>query len=329
MKNSVGIIVNPESGRDIRRLTTMASTFDNNQKLNMLERLVMGLQSMGVERAYVMPDSFSMGQKTADTLKARGKLEMNISVIDIPLTGKPLDTVRAAEAFGELDVGIIVVMGGDGTNRLVFKSNRATPILPISTGTNNVFPYLIETTTAGIAAGVYIYGYAGDDAIQRRKFLRICRGDFEDIALIDVGIVDELFKGSRAVWDTKRVKEVFSTVARPEFIGLSSIAGYLDIVDFDSPCGAHVILGSKYTVKVPYAPGTVDSIGIDLYERMEPDREYVIDYGDFMLALDGERDIIVKNGDGTKVILGLDGPKVLNVSATLKSAVSRGIFKRG
>jgi len=174
----------------------MASTFDNNQKLNMLERLIIGLQSMGVERAYVMPDSFSMGLKTVDTLKARGKLHMNVSIIDIPLTGKPADTMRAAETFGEIDVGIIVVMGGDGTGRLVFKSNRSTPVLPISTGTNNVFPYLIETTTAGIAAGVYIQGYAGEDAVQRRKFLRIRREDSEDVALIDVGIVDELSKAA-------------------------------------------------------------------------------------------------------------------------------------
>ncbi len=37
-------------------------------------------------------------------------------------------------------------------------------------------------------------------------------------ALIDVGVEDELFKGSRAVWNTSKIKEVFSTVARPEFI---------------------------------------------------------------------------------------------------------------
>ena len=40
----------------------------------------------------------------------------------------------------ELNVSCIVTLGGDGTNRVVAKGCGSVPILPISTGTNNVFP---------------------------------------------------------------------------------------------------------------------------------------------------------------------------------------------
>lgn len=82
-------------------------------------------------------------------------------------------------------------------------------------------------------------------------------------------------------------------------------------------------------MKAPYAPGTIDDIGIDMYERMAADKGYGVDRGDFVLALDGERDIMVSKGDGTSVALDLNGPKVLNISVALEKAVSKGIFKRG
>lgn len=36
----------------------------------------------------------------------------------------------------------IVTLGGDGTNRAVAKESGAIPLVPISTGTNNVFPFM-------------------------------------------------------------------------------------------------------------------------------------------------------------------------------------------
>ena len=39
---------------------------------------------------------------------------------------------------------LIVTLGGDGTNRVVAKGCGNVPITPISTGTNNVFPKVVE-----------------------------------------------------------------------------------------------------------------------------------------------------------------------------------------
>ena len=51
----VGIIANPASGRDIRRLVTGASVFGNADKAGMVMRLLVGLGACGVPRVLLMP----------------------------------------------------------------------------------------------------------------------------------------------------------------------------------------------------------------------------------------------------------------------------------
>ena len=53
---AVGILANPASGRDIRRLVARASVFHIAEKCNMIVRLLFALGSVGVERAYMMLD---------------------------------------------------------------------------------------------------------------------------------------------------------------------------------------------------------------------------------------------------------------------------------
>ncbi len=54
----VGIIPNPDSGKDIRRSVAYGSVFDNNEKVNIVKRVILGLDSMGVEETAFMPDFF-------------------------------------------------------------------------------------------------------------------------------------------------------------------------------------------------------------------------------------------------------------------------------
>ncbi len=53
---SVGIIANPASGSDIRRLVSAASGFTIAEKTNIVRRLCLGMQVTGVNRVYLMPD---------------------------------------------------------------------------------------------------------------------------------------------------------------------------------------------------------------------------------------------------------------------------------
>ena len=52
----------------------------------------------------------------------------------------------------------MLTLGGDGTNRAFALGWRDAPLLPISTGTNNVFPRFVEATVAGAAAGLVASG---------------------------------------------------------------------------------------------------------------------------------------------------------------------------
>ncbi|MBT7876526.1 MAG: hypothetical protein HN738_00440, partial [Gammaproteobacteria bacterium] len=49
---NMGIIVNPFSGRDVRRVAARASTSDHHEKQQQVTRLVLGALSQGVEKIY-------------------------------------------------------------------------------------------------------------------------------------------------------------------------------------------------------------------------------------------------------------------------------------
>jgi predicted polyphosphate/ATP-dependent NAD kinase len=55
-------------------------------------------------------------------------------------------------------VDAIVVLGGDGTSRVVARSCGEIALCPLSTGTNNAFPSIREATVAGIATGLVVGG---------------------------------------------------------------------------------------------------------------------------------------------------------------------------
>jgi predicted polyphosphate/ATP-dependent NAD kinase len=55
-KNTVGIIANPVSARDIRRIISNASNLQTSERVNIVMRLLSTLFSCGVSDAYMMPD---------------------------------------------------------------------------------------------------------------------------------------------------------------------------------------------------------------------------------------------------------------------------------
>ncbi len=46
-----------------------------------------------------------------------------------------------------------MLLGGDGTMRAAVPGLGRTPMLALSTGTNNAFPIMLEATVAGVAVG--------------------------------------------------------------------------------------------------------------------------------------------------------------------------------
>ena len=115
------------------------------EKVNTVRRALIGLQSTEVEKVVAMPDSGNLCRRAADD-----------SSINIPLEMLPMsplytegDTTRAAAMMAEMGVGCLITLGGDGTNRAVAVGTNRIPLVAISTGTNNIFPVMVEGTAGG------------------------------------------------------------------------------------------------------------------------------------------------------------------------------------
>ena len=209
---AIGIIANPASGKDIRRLVSYATTIDNREKVNIVKRIVLAAQSMGVDRILFMPDTFQMGRTVMDDIAKDGRLKAELSVLDMPVTASYEDTAMAAGMMESMGVGCCVVLGGDGTSRAAAKALDKVPILPISTGTNNVYPTMTEGTVAGMAAAAAALLSRSESWCIRDKRIEIAiNGKFADIALIDAVITEDLWIGARAIWDTGKLRRVIAT----------------------------------------------------------------------------------------------------------------------
>ncbi|MBI3327704.1 MAG: ATP-NAD kinase, partial [Nitrospinae bacterium] len=54
----VGCIANPMAGKDIRRLVAYGSLIDNQEKVHIVRRVLLGLESAGAEDVLFMPDTY-------------------------------------------------------------------------------------------------------------------------------------------------------------------------------------------------------------------------------------------------------------------------------
>mgnify|MGYP006072981239 CR=1 FL=1 len=57
----IAIAANPASGRDIRRLVSHATVYDNREKANIVERIILAAYQMGHHTSCIMPDSYGFG----------------------------------------------------------------------------------------------------------------------------------------------------------------------------------------------------------------------------------------------------------------------------
>jgi hypothetical protein len=332
----VGIIANPASGRDIRRLVAHGSVFDNDEKVNIVRRVLHGLEAVGVERVWIMPDDFGIGLKALDGLR----LGLDVSLLAMAATFSDEDSRRAAALMAEGGAGCIVTLGGDGTNRVVAKASRDVPLMPISTGTNNVFPTMIEGTIAGLAAGLVARGLA-EGAVRRAPRLDVVRlrpapggadapadGAPDDIALVDAAVYDERFIATRAIWQPSKIKEVVLTRAEPGNIGLSSIGAHVLSGDEPPGHGLHLRMGpGGQPVLAPIAPGLVGVTSVAERRLLGPGDEVVVrQERACVLALDGEREIQLRAGAAVRLRLNPDGPRVVDARAAIALAARAGVF---
>ena len=334
---TAGIIANPASGKDIRRLVAHGSVFDNDEKVSIVKRVILGLEAVGVDRIWIMPDRYGIGLKALDGLK----LTIEAGLLDdMPVRFNQDDSQRAAGLMAERGARCLVTLGGDGTNRMVAKACGDVPLMPISTGTNNVFPMMIEATTAGLAAGLVACGQA-DAAVAHAPRIDIYRlsddapsaenRDPDDLSLIDAVVYDDRFIASRAIWDGSKIKDVILTRAEPGNIGLSSIGAHLLAGAYPPGHGVYLRLDTEgQPVRAPIAPGLLQTVRVAEHRLLAPGDEVTIRHErPCVLALDGEREIELRSGSVALLRLNARGPRVIDPRKAIEVAARAGVFRDG
>ena len=332
---TVGVVANPASGRDIRRLVAGASVFDNVEKGNMVYRFMVGLGAVSVERVLMMPAASGLYDGLQRALHGHafeGHPLPELELVEMRLRHDARDTVEAVEKMRKQGVKAIAVLGGDGTNRVVASRCADTPICALSTGTNNAFPEVREATIAGLATGLVSTGLVTNGVLRREKILRVgLNGDpHHDCALVDVAVSTERFIGARALWKSGSVSELFVTRAAPDALGFSAVAGLLDPIPRHARHGLHLRLtkpkDADLVINVPLAPGLIMPVGVVEIRRIEPGRAVPVEPGLGSIALDGEREIERDLEDRVEVSLATEGPLTIDVAEVMRLAARRGLL---
>ena len=331
----VGIIANPVSARDIRRVVANAANLQITDRANIVLRVLAALRACGVTDVLLMPEHGGIGRHMARGLSraaAHGEAPYpTIHPLPMPVTGTVADTHRAADAMRRAGVAAIVVLGGDGTHRAVVAHCGAVPVAGISTGTNNAFPEHREPTITGLATGLAVTGQVPADiafATNKRIDLSL-NGRVEEIALVDVALVTERYVGARALWKPDSFRELFVTFADPEVIGMSAIAGLLEPVTREDSGGLMVRLGTPApntaatgmtVLRAPIAPGLMASVGVADWRRMPAGVPFVPEVKAGSIALDGEREIAFSAQDRVSLTLRDDAFRTVNVGGCMQHA---------
>jgi predicted polyphosphate/ATP-dependent NAD kinase len=335
---TIGLIANPVSARDIRRVVANANNLQTADRVNIVLRVLAAAGSCGVGRVLMMPDTGGIRAMLSRSLARERGLNHDfpeVEFLDMPVQSTIEDTFAAARRMRAAGVAAIVVLGGDGTHRAVARECGDVPIAGISTGTNNAFPEMREPTITGMAVGLYASGRVrADQALVLNKLLEVQIGDGRrrDIALVDAVISTDRYTGARALWRTESLRWLYVTFADPEAIGMSAIAGLLEPVGRREPGGCAVELcpasgAPKLTLLAPIAPGMVRPVGITGWQRMEADQTFRVEQEAGVVALDGERELTFDPGDVVTVTLREGAVRTLDVSRCLHIAAAGGLLR--
>ncbi|WP_171176015.1 NAD(+)/NADH kinase [Ruegeria sp. HKCCD8929] len=336
--SKVGIIANPVSARDIRRIVSHAGNLPINDRANIVLRLLTGLFTAGVRDVLIMPENGGIRTQLMRTIKREAKVGEarfpQVSYLDMPVTCTSDDSARAARMMREAQVGAIVVLGGDGTNRVVVSECGNIPVSGVSTGTNNAFPEMREPTITGLAVGLAVTRQIPcAHAFTYNKRLEVKVNDQREIALVDVAVVAERFVGARAIWKTENFRDLFTTFGAPDGIGMSSIVGLLAPLRRDDPEGRRIQLrpleGAHHTINAPIAPGLIEAVGIGGVETILPDQIYMPSVSAGSIALDGEREMTFSEIDEVSIRLQVDAFRTINIPECMAYAARHGLLTNG
>ncbi|WP_321797186.1 ATP-NAD kinase family protein [Caballeronia sp. J97] len=337
----VGIIANPVSARDIRRVIANANSLQLADRVNIVLRLLSSLASCGVPRVLMMPDREGlkvMLQRHLSRKQGPDAALAQVEFLDMPVTARVDDTFRAARMMLDAGVDALIVLGGDGTHRAVVRECGQVPIAGLSTGTNNAYPEMREPTISGLATGLYATGRVpSNEALASNKRLDIEIRDAKDnvrrdIALVDAVISHEHFIGARALWKIDTLAAVYVAYADPQAIGMSAIAGLLEPLGRHVKGGLAIELGKKgaceFDLHAPIAPGLIEAVPIANWTRLADGVPHRVKQRTGIVALDGERELAFGPDDEVTVTLRENAFRSIDVAACMRYAAASGLMRQ-
>jgi len=324
----VGICVNPMSGRDVRRLAARASNMTHELKRDMVARIAVGADAVGVGDIYIAQEPFNISNRALEHVA----LNATVHTVEIPISHSALDTERIIEKFIEAGCTSIVSIGGDGTNRAIVRQCRDIILVPLSTGTNNVFPLMLEPTTAGMVAAIAANlnktekGRTDLEKLsQRCKVIDLQIGSVTDLTLIDAVLLKNDSVGNLLPFDPECISRILLTRAEPDAVGMSPIGGYKKTIEAQDDCGLLVEMGGEQAFVAPLSPGLFGQVSVSAANTIAFGQE-VIFTGPGVLALDGDRDHTLTEDTAATMKIARSGPRIMDVRATMQYAVDTGMI---
>lgn len=292
---TLGIVVNPFAGSDGRRIVTASPTHGVQDKVRYLTQTLQALAEVYPARVLIAQDLAGI----ALSLVAM-PWPFPMCLREVALAGEPEDTRGSVEALeGEAD--LLLVLGGDGTQRQALLARPKTPVLPLPAGTNNAFAFRLDPAYAGLVAAAVLRSGPGD-AVYYPKTILLKAGSWESLAVVDAALHRGRFRGARALWNPEGLLELALAFAEPWSLGLSALGAILMPVDRRSPHGALFSFGEGgRQVAIPWFPGHVRQLWVRGWRRVplgEPWTWRVTE--PVLLALDGEREVELAPGDAVQ-----------------------------
>jgi hypothetical protein len=303
----VGLVANPTSSKDIRRLTTLARVIDIEEKANLVARLLVGLATEKKVEVTALDDRAGLVRRAVALAGGSGP---PVDYLPLDVEGTESDTRRAASALAELGATALVTVGGDGTVRAAAEGWRSVPLVPIGAGTNNAFALTEEPTVVGLAVALAVT--RGSGAFTPTTAVEVETTEGWALAVIDAVVVRSRWVGAGAIWEPAELVEGVVTSSRRTAVGIASVSASFG--PLEPGHARHLRFGGGRSVRAVFGPGLVLDIPVKGHEDLPLGAEVSLVEWAGMVALDGERRLPSREG----LVRVVEGPLVMDLEKAFR-----------
>ena len=322
----VGIIANPASGRDLRRLTAHAGLHSSTDKASVVQRLLAAFGATGIRHALLPPDMTGIAAavlRASQTRQARDGHWPFLEFLDMPLRQSVEDTRLAARRMVERGVALIAVLGGDGTHKAV-----AAEVGDVLAGAvhrdQQRFPGAARSRRRGARRRPLRQqpGAAGDRPATQQapagaraapRALRVGAGGRRGVA----AAVHRRPRHQSRRRPRRSLRQLRRTPRHRPFGALRTVVAGEPRSPTAPGCAC---IRTPASLLVPLAPGLLVGCGVSAAGYLQPGVAHAPSLSSGTLALDGEREIEFSATDRPSITLDPSGPFSVDVPATLAYA---------